>query len=76
MVGAREQTPSEKASLPANAQPNQAFTIKLQGDYAANKTAIADLNGDGVFDFVIKQPGGGLDPGTARPSPDTYNFES
>jgi rhamnogalacturonan endolyase len=25
---------------------------------------------------VIKQPGGGLDPGTARPSPDTYKLEA
>ena len=76
VVGGREQTPSEKAALPASATPNQVFTIKFQGDYAANKTAIADLNGDGVFDFVIKQPGGSVDPGTPRPSTDTYKLEA
>lgn len=76
VVGGRELAPSEEVSLPAGAPPNQVFEIKLQGSYAANKVAIADLNGDGVYDFVIKQPGGGLDPGTARPSPDTYKLEA
>lgn len=72
VAGGREQAPSEPVSL----APSQVFTIKLDGDYAANKTAIADLNGDGVYDYVIKQPAGGLDPGTARPSPDTYKLEA
>jgi hypothetical protein len=72
VVGGREQPPSETVTLEAS----QLRTIKLEGDYAANKAAIADLDGDGVFDYVIKQPGGGLDPGTARPSPDTYKLEA
>jgi rhamnogalacturonan endolyase len=72
VVGGREQAPSETVPLEAS----QLRTIKLEGDYAANKAAIADLDGDGVFDYVIKQPGGGLDPGTARPSPDTYKLEA
>jgi hypothetical protein len=72
VVNGREQAPSEKVSL----APNQVFTIKFQGDYAANKVAIADLNGDGVYDFVIKQPAGSLDPGTQRHSPDTYKLEA
>jgi len=76
VVGGREQSPSEEVTLAANSPPNQVFSIKLQGDYAANKVAVADLNGDGVFDYVIKQPGGGLDPGSARPSPDTYKLEA
>jgi hypothetical protein len=76
VAGGRELPASEAVSLPANSPPNQVFTIKLQGNYAANKVAIADLDGDGVYDYVIKQPGGGLDPGTARPSPDTYKLEA
>ena len=72
----REQKPSEMAILPSNAPPDQVRTIKLQGDYTANKVAIADLDGDGVYDYVIKQPGGGLDPGTPRQSPDTYKLEA
>jgi rhamnogalacturonan endolyase len=76
VAGGRERAPSERVTLVANSPPNQVFSIKLQGAYAANKVAIADLNGDGVFDYVIKQPGGGLDPGSARPSPDTYKLEA
>lgn len=76
LIGGRERAPSEEATLPANLQPNQVFAIPMQGEYRANKVAIADLNGDGVFDYVIKQPGAGLDPGRARPSPDSYKLEA
>ena len=53
-------------------------SIKLQGDYLFNRVGICDLDGDGVFDYVIKQPGAGhgLDPGTIRPSPDTFKLEA
>jgi len=50
--------------------------IRLQGDYSFNRVGIADLNGDGVYDYVIKQPGGSVDPGRARFSPDTYKVEA
>ena len=76
IAGGREQPPSETVSLPANPPPNQVFTIRLMGDYAANKVAIADLDGDGWFDYVIKQPAASLDPGSPRPSPDTYKLEA
>ncbi len=52
------------------------LTIKLQGDYSANKVAIADLNGDGVYDYVIKQPGWSIDPGRQQRSRDTYKVEA
>jgi hypothetical protein len=53
-------------------------SIKLQGDYQFNRVGVCDLDGDGVFDYVIKQPGSGhgLDPGTVRPSPDTFKLEA
>ena len=74
----RELAPSETVSLTANAQPNRVRSIKLQGDYQFNRVGICDLDGDGVFDYVIKQPGAGhgLDPGTIRPSPDTFKLEA
>ena len=74
----RELAPSETASLGPNAAPNRVRSIKLQGDYQFNRVAICDLDGDGVFDYVIKQPGAGhgLDPGTMRPSPDTFKLEA
>ncbi len=52
------------------------LTIELEGDYGANKVAIADLDGDGVYDYIIKQPGWSLDPGRQRRSPDTYKIEA
>ena len=72
IVDGQEQ-PRSEAVTPSD---SQLTTIKLQGDYTANKVAIADLNGDGIYDYVVKQPGGGLDPGTARLSPDTYKLEA
>jgi hypothetical protein len=76
--GGRELAPSDTASLPANWPPHRARVIKLQGDYLFNRVGICDLDGDGVFDYVIKQPGAGhgLDPGTIRPSPDTFKLEA
>lgn len=74
----REQAPSERASLPANPPASRVRIIKLQGDYLFNRVGICDLDGDGVFDYVIKQPGAGhgLDPGTIRPSQDTFKLEA
>lgn len=78
VVGGEELAPSEPVSLPANSPPNQVRTIPLQGDYLFNRVGISDLDGDGVFDYVIKQPGAGhgLDPGTIRHSPDTFKLEA
>ena len=71
VVGGREQQASENASLQANSPPNRVRSIKLQGDYLFNRVGICDLDGDGIFDYVIKQPGAGhgLDPGTIRDEP-------
>jgi hypothetical protein len=37
-----------------------------------------DLDGDGRYDFVLKQPGDNIDPyqGYWTPSPDTYKLEA
>lgn len=58
-----------------NSLPYQ--TINFQGDYMPSKIAIADLNGDGTYDFVIKQPHYGVDPG-GRSNLDgtTYKLEA
>lgn len=50
--------------------------IQLQGDYAANKLGIADLDGDGVYDYIIKQPEWSIDPGQQRRSRGTYKIEA
>lgn len=78
VVDGREVGPFESVSLPANSPPNQVRVIPLQGDYRFNRVGVSDLDGDGVFDYVIKQPGAGhgLDPGTVRHSPDTFKLEA
>jgi len=72
----KEQKASEITSLGANAAPKPYKAFKLQGNYSPNKVGIADLNGDGVYDLLIKQPSGSVDPGTFRRSQDTYKFEA
>ena len=37
-------------------------TVMLQGDYSPQRMAVADLDGDGTYDYVIKQPSRGIDP--------------
>jgi rhamnogalacturonan endolyase len=53
-------------------------SISLDQDVTFQKCGIADLNGDGVYDFVIKQPNANIDPYEKywKPSPDTYKIEA
>ncbi|MDP6112923.1 MAG: FG-GAP-like repeat-containing protein [Planctomycetota bacterium] len=54
------------------------ISIPLQGDYTFQKAGIADLNGDGRYDFVIKQPNSNIDPYRFYwyPSPESYTLEA
>jgi rhamnogalacturonan endolyase len=71
-----EQEPCMDNSLPAGAELKNYIDIPLQGPYGANKIGIGDLDGDGTYDYVIKQPRGSIDPGRQRHSPDTYKIEA
>jgi rhamnogalacturonan endolyase len=71
------------AVLPARSEPPAAssyLSIPLQGDYDVQKATVADLNGDGVLDYVIKQPNFNTDPyqqpGYWKKSEDTYKIEA
>ena len=68
---------SEKALLKANAGDRTYYSsIKFQGDYRPQRIGVADLNGDGAYDFVIKQPSRGIDPaGRANTDGLTYKLE-
>ena len=66
----------ESASLPANARPQSYVSIKLKGEYPFSKVGIADLDGDGKIDFVIKQPQQTSDPGVWQLSTNTFKVEA
>ena len=69
--------PASVADTPAGASY---VRIKLQGDYRFQKAALADLDGDGRLDYVIKQPDFNTDPyqkpGYWKKSEDTYKIEA
>ena len=54
--------------------------ILLQGDYTARNVAIADLDSDGAYDYIIKQPNFNTDPwrepGYWKRSRETYKIEA
>jgi len=56
------------------------ISIQLEGDYQARSVAIADLDGDGRYDYVIKQPSFNTDPyyrpGYWRRSKEPYKLEA
>ncbi len=53
-------------------------SIKLEGDHTFQKCGIADLDGDGACDYVIKLPNSNIDPYEQywNRSPDTYKIEA
>jgi rhamnogalacturonan endolyase len=77
VLDGKESAPSRSA----HAAPGEATgyrTIKLKGDYTFQKAGLADLDGDGRMDFVIKQPHDNIDPWYKywKPSPETYKLEA
>ena len=76
VVNGRELSESERMTLPAAAPPQPFKAISVRDDVrSVDRIAIADLNGDGSYDFVVKHPAGNIDPGRIRPSPDTYKID-
>jgi rhamnogalacturonan endolyase len=54
------------------------LAIRLDGDHTFQKCGLGDLDGDGRYDYVIKQPNSNIDPWIKywKPSPDTYKIEA
>ena len=79
VLNGKEQEASGRAVLPANPPQRQYKSFNVQDDISTrsiHKIGIGDLDGDGEYDFVIKRPGGAVDPGRVRRSPDTFKVEA
>lgn len=77
-VLAGEEGPPSKTVEVDLTGPSAYVSIPLDGDHTFQKLGIADLDGDGSLDFVIKQPNANIDPYEHywKPSPDTYKLEA
>lgn len=69
---------SEKVSLKNFVLDEPSYkSIKLKDNVKAGKVAIADLNGDGEFDYIIRHPHTNVDPGTPGDTTGiTYKIEA
>lgn len=78
VVGGQEGSESQVASAAPSAEGRSYVSLKLDGDHTFQKAAIADLDGDGRYDFVLKQPNGNVDPYEKywKKSPGTYKLEA
>ena len=76
VVNGGEQAASERAGLPANAPIQQYRSIPLKDDVrGVSMVAVGDLDGDSVYDFVVKHPRGGKDPGRVGPNRGSYKYD-
>ncbi|NLS92085.1 MAG: silent information regulator protein Sir2 [Planctomycetaceae bacterium] len=78
VVGGKVGRMSEIAAAVPSKEGRDYVAVKLDGDHTFQKCGIADLNGDGVYDYVIKQPNSNIDPYEKywNRSPDTYKIEA
>ena len=76
---------SESTPAVSAAADKPYIAIKLAGNYGVNRLGVGDLDGDGQYEYVIKQPGTNFDPwvgdgtqnpGFWHPSPGTYKLEA
>ncbi|MHC4207087.1 MAG: rhamnogalacturonan lyase family protein [Planctomycetota bacterium] len=71
---------SSEIEVKTTGRPKPYISIPLDGDYDFQKVGIADLDGDGTFEYLIKQPNFNTDPyqrpGYWKPSTTTYKIEA
>jgi rhamnogalacturonan endolyase len=78
VIDGKEGEASEMAGAVPSSKSRNYLSIKLDGDHSFQKCGIADLDGDGVYDYVVKQPNANVDPYVNywKPSPETYKIEA
>ena len=76
VVDGAEREPSKRAELGADAPAQGYKAIPLKDDVrGVSIVGIGDLDGDGVYDFVVKHPAGGKDPGRVGPNRGSYKYD-
>jgi hypothetical protein len=76
VLNGREMEASEKVELQANTEIRQYRSISLKDDVrSVSMVGIGDLDGDGVYDFVVKHPGRGKDPGRTGPNQGSFKYD-
>lgn len=72
--------PAHAVKVNAGEPPRQYLSLKLQGNYKAQKIGLGDFDGDGRLDYLVKQPDFNTDPyqqqGYWKKSETTYKLEA
>ncbi len=76
VIDGRERDDSPATGVPEAAVGNYR-ALKLKSEVTSiSMVGIGDLDADGIYDFIVKWPGGGKDPGRISVSRDTYKFDA
>ncbi len=71
---------SSETEVKLTGRPKPYFSIPLDGNYDFQKVGIADLDGNGTYEYIIKQPNFNTDPyqrpGYWKRSTTTYKIEA
>jgi hypothetical protein len=78
VTGGKEGKSSPSVSATPCVEGRPYISLKLDGDHTFQKAGIADLDGDGRLDFVLKQPLANVDPykNYWKRSPGTFKLEA
>lgn len=78
VVDGEECPASPECQLAATDEAPDYVSIRLDGDHTFQKVGLADLDGDGRLDYVIKQPNANVDPyiNYWKPSSETFKLEA
>ncbi|MDH7599690.1 MAG: rhamnogalacturonan lyase [Sedimentisphaerales bacterium] len=77
VVDGQEQRPSERVELHPDWPIVHYKAIDLNEDVrSVAMVGIGDLDGDGTYDFVVKHPGFGKDPGRVSPNRGSYKYDA
>ena len=78
-INGQERKSSEKKSVDRNGSEEINYvSIKLKDpNVTPGRVAVADLNGDGSYDYILRHPNSNVDPGTVNPNDGTtYKIEA